>query len=487
MPLAQFDLGLVHLPESLPANYSREVLPGITNIDTAQTISRMQDMVTLGKRQMEVRNALKNLVFSCPAKDYYCYAEAAHNFCRDEIRYVFDPSGVELVESPKRVLESRVADCDSIVMLMAALCEQMGFECRFVTIKADKARPDDFSHVFLEVKVPNRGWIASDPTQPDKPFGWSPGPEYPRKNWPASKDSPESGKETDEMAGLGYFGDSGMPGVQATPGVIVEKPWQFRDEEATITAHPEQMELDTFSKKPPTAPAAQADSFFYAESLPSLFPTDPISDETEYSEFVAPAPQLSGLGADDTATNIMVKILNGQMYDELVTAKAANYDALTTLMKYVSDPNPARRAIAERARASNLAERQALQEAVNKYSQIVGWIQTAVGSKYSPKQLAGLGSLGFVGVDDAVYVIAAVAALGVGVGVALYALSDLMAVILGRQRETKGYLSQLGDVGSAFAGVLGGSANLVKYGTIAAVVGAALYFGSKILKKRGAF
>lgn len=297
--------GLIPLAAALPSSHQRVLLTGSTNQQTADTISKMQDMVTLGKRQIEVRAVLQHLVFSCPPKDYYCYVKAAHEFCRDEIRYVFDPSGVELVESPARILQTRVADCDSIVMLMTTLCEQMGFPCRFVTIKADKSRPGDFTHVFCEVKIPGHGWVGSDPTQPDKPFGWEPGPEYPRKNWPASKDGSED-HESDEMAGmrLGRFGEM-IPGVQATPGVIVEKPWQWRSEPITMTPTPEQLELAPISQPGVPYSEVPAQDFYSADAAEKMFDhesavTCPMFQNVPDYDYAQP---MSGLGAIDPNIN----------------------------------------------------------------------------------------------------------------------------------------------------------------------------------------
>lgn len=278
-------LALAPIAGSLPSNHSREELPGTSSYaDTASTIARMRDMVSLGKREFAVRKLIQKFIFSCSPKNYYCYVQAAHNFCRDQIRYVFDPNGVELIENPARILESKVADCDSIVILMASLCESMGFACRFVTIKADKQRPSDFSHVFLEVKIPGHGWVGSDPTQPQRQFGWEPGPEYPRKTWPASNDEPES-REGDEMAGMGYLGEDGIiRGAQSTPGVIVEKPWQFRDEDALITTNPEQMELATFGEGSPPMFTTPRPSFIYADEAEQLF------NDHAVEEAAAPAP-----------------------------------------------------------------------------------------------------------------------------------------------------------------------------------------------------
>ena len=189
---------------------------------------------------------------------------------------------------------------------------------------------------------------------------------------------------------------------------------------------------------------------------------------------------LTGLNAlsaaDDTPKLTLLAILDGSMYDTLVAAKAKNYDQMTEIYKYLSDPDPARRAIAEKARASNLAARNALQDAINNYSKLVGWIQTVAGKQYSPKQLSGLG---FVGVDDAALILTLLIGAGLAATATLYALSYAINTVTGKTQETKGYLDQL-------AGALGSLADVLKYGSIAAVIGVAIYFGSGYLKRRSA-
>ncbi len=260
-------MSLITLPDSLPSGVLREELTGDSACITAQTISRMRDMVSLGKREPAIRALVGQLALTCPAKNYYCYAQAAHNFCRDEIRYVFDPSGVELIENPVRILETKAADCDSIVILMASICENMGFPCRFVTIKADMSQPENFSHVFLEVKIPGQGWVGSDPTQPSREFGWQAGPEYERKNWRASNDEPEDAREDDAMAGL----SGPIPGIQTTPGVMVDANYEFRDEPALILSTPEQLELSPFgAKADDELVGGQSQDFWVSDELEKL-------------------------------------------------------------------------------------------------------------------------------------------------------------------------------------------------------------------------
>lgn len=206
------DFFLHDLPGTLPADHTRDWIPG-GYLGTVATIERMKEFVTEYKRNFEIRKLAAKIIANCPAKDYYCYARAIYEWCRDRIKYVYDPHMVELVESPTRVLESGIADCDSICTLLGALNESIGLKTRFRTIRADSKRPDDFSHVYCMVRVPASrfsstrisGWIAEDPTLPDKQFGWEPkGPQVlGHKDWPASKDKDGEDDDVGSLGGLG--------------------------------------------------------------------------------------------------------------------------------------------------------------------------------------------------------------------------------------------------------------------------------------------
>lgn len=168
--------------------------------------------------------------------------------------------------------------------------------------------------------------------------------------------------------------------------------------------------------------------------------------------------------SDPVSIQMMQDILDGSMASRLQDAKAQNYDDLTTIMKYVNDPDPAKRQAATAARAENLAARLELQKAISNYSSIVGWIQTVAGSKYSPAQLSGLG---FIGVDDAVYVIGAIAVAGFGIAAALYGLSLAFNAYTGHTDTSRGLMDQ-------FAGILDKLSGLT---TTIAVVGVVGVFG----------
>lgn len=221
-----FSGGLSPLGSPLPQDHVRIEIPG-SNSGTAATIGHMQRLVSdskgrwkmrqgvdNGKRDFKLRTLVGSLIQSCGHKDYECYARKCYDFCATKIKYAYDPVNVELIEAPERILESKIADCDSICVLLASMCENIGLPCKFVTIKADPANPNEFSHVYTMVGIPQkngkpRKWIAMDPTMPQKGFGWEPPPAFPRKEWPASTDPlPKDGNA--DMMGLG---EGPIPGV----------------------------------------------------------------------------------------------------------------------------------------------------------------------------------------------------------------------------------------------------------------------------------
>ncbi len=182
---------LAPIANQLPFGHSRVLIPnGIEG--TAKTIAMMQKLVAEGKRDDRVREVVGSIINPAggggPApKDYFNYAKALYTWVRDNIKYAYDPTNVEYLESPYRVLKNKIADCDSQDMLLCAMFEQVGLKSQFVTIKADASRPDEYTHVYTRVFVPRVGWVCADPIMHNKWFGWEP-PYANKRYWPSSSD-----------------------------------------------------------------------------------------------------------------------------------------------------------------------------------------------------------------------------------------------------------------------------------------------------------
>lgn len=459
-------------PTIAPLRYKHErsMIAG-GSIGTAQTIRRMQQLVADGKRDVTLRRALGQILSggpvggftekdrdggtytiplnhwrgkSCPPKDHYCYAEQIFRFCRDGIRYVYDPHGVELLERPRRILMTGIADCDSICVLFASLCEAAGMPTRFLTVKADPSRPKEYSHVLCEVNVPKHGWIAADCTQTRAGFGWRPPPMFPAKAWPSSH-------ETMLDAGADMF--SGLS-EGYVPGVRYAGP---------------------FTQTPGSDLTLRGLADLASCCLPSL----------------------SGLGATAPVNwenlpavwDILNRIEDGSLYRDLSATRVELMNQTSELSKYQLAINNMSGAAKSAALGYFTPAKAAYQKAYDNYikardyyNQITARWPKAYGS---PKQLAGLG-------------IAPVAIAGVAaaVGVSAYFLSQLVYALRGDTNASRGYIDQLAGLvgrvadvldkgGGAVGGVVDKTTNLVQTLGILAAVGGLGYIGFKVLESRG--
>ncbi len=138
---------------------------------TEGTIKRMHQLAKEGKTDWKFIQFARSLVQGCPRKDYYCELKTIFDFVKKTIRYVRDPEMVELVQSPWATMESRGGDCDDMAVIVGALMGALGASYKFVTVKADKSRPDDWSHVYVKIFVPHYGWVSADTSVTDFKLG----------------------------------------------------------------------------------------------------------------------------------------------------------------------------------------------------------------------------------------------------------------------------------------------------------------------------
>lgn len=123
-----------------------------------------------GERSIRVRTMTESAVRGLQPKDYLSEILAVRHFVTRRIRYLNDPSAVELVKDPERLVEeielvgTAAGDCDDICTLIATMTRQLGRAAELVTVGFDITRPGNFSHVFARVKEPKSGkWIVCDP------------------------------------------------------------------------------------------------------------------------------------------------------------------------------------------------------------------------------------------------------------------------------------------------------------------------------------
>lgn len=82
-----------------------------------------------------------------------------YDVCQN-IRYMKDPLGVEMVQTPQRTLRVRSGDCDDMATLLAAMLMAAGHRARFALVGFRRGGPP--THVYVEAAVPG-GWKTLDP------------------------------------------------------------------------------------------------------------------------------------------------------------------------------------------------------------------------------------------------------------------------------------------------------------------------------------
>lgn len=133
------------------------------------TIDTMRELCLgdRGERSILVRGATEYAIRGLQPKDYLSEILAVRNFVAEHVRYANDPTAVELVKDPQRVIEEiqkngvAVEDCDGYALLNATMFRQLGRTAQWVTVGFGK--PNHFSHVFTRVLEPKSNkWIVTD-------------------------------------------------------------------------------------------------------------------------------------------------------------------------------------------------------------------------------------------------------------------------------------------------------------------------------------
>ncbi len=131
----------------------------IPNANMGQTVRVMKQLANQGKKNLEVRRLVEEICQGIAQGDYTSEVLAIYYWYCQNIRYLRDPDGVEMVKTADQIIKTRAADCDEATVLLAAMCMAAGNPCDLVVVGF---RPGSLSHVYCAVRTPY-GRMILDP------------------------------------------------------------------------------------------------------------------------------------------------------------------------------------------------------------------------------------------------------------------------------------------------------------------------------------
>ena len=125
---------------------------------TLRTANHVKQLIRDGAKDFYVRQRAIDIMLSrgVRPKNYRGEIEALFEWVQRHVRYTKDPFRVEVLHSPRRMLELRAGDCDDMTILLGAMLEAIGHSVRLVLTGPDPSRPRLFSHIYLEVNCRGR-------------------------------------------------------------------------------------------------------------------------------------------------------------------------------------------------------------------------------------------------------------------------------------------------------------------------------------------
>jgi transglutaminase superfamily protein len=202
--------------------YSEALADGDAGVEqTVRGSSRARSMIGLidrGKKDPQVRGMAAQIIRAAnvPAFDFRGEFRAIFEWVKRNIRWTRDPTNKEGIQDAATTLQWGIGDCDCISILICSLLGSIGARTRLVTISNHADAPEDFSHIYPEVRLDGR-WIPVDAGRRAPAWGKGPSRWFRRRNWDVDTGEyedvhPAVAPNSGAMAGLGRrsLGGGGM-------------------------------------------------------------------------------------------------------------------------------------------------------------------------------------------------------------------------------------------------------------------------------------
>jgi len=144
-----------------------------SDVGTYRTLQIMAQIVNESLVDPYVVNKAKQIVAFCPEKNTVCQGRTIFEWARNHTKFIRDPSGVELLHTPKYQLQSIERgsfiqiDCDDFSVLTASLGKAVGMPAKFVILGFIENNAP-FTHVYTILKT-GKAWMPLD-QKGDKPI-----------------------------------------------------------------------------------------------------------------------------------------------------------------------------------------------------------------------------------------------------------------------------------------------------------------------------
>jgi len=186
---------------------------------TAETVAQMCRLVDEGSKDPEVNRLALAILRTAHVPEFNFEGErrAIYQWFRKNIRFLRDIEGKETLRAARETLANQMGDCDCQTIAMLALLKTIGQRVRIVTVATQPQAPEQFSHVFAEVRDERGRWIPMDAARKKPRYGLAPRGWFRRYGWdtesckPVDLDRPEEAADFDDdgigaLNGLGVMG-----------------------------------------------------------------------------------------------------------------------------------------------------------------------------------------------------------------------------------------------------------------------------------------
>jgi len=135
--------------------------------------------INLGKRDPRVRQIAGAILakkgpggdWEVPERDWEAEVAAIYWWVRNNVRYTRDIHEVELFQKPRRTLETKIADCDDLSILIGSLLQTVGYP---VILRVIGLGGNTYQHIFPMAGIPPdepQRYVALDASRGEGP-GW---------------------------------------------------------------------------------------------------------------------------------------------------------------------------------------------------------------------------------------------------------------------------------------------------------------------------